>query len=373
MDDKLLNRDEVGFDEWTVTPEPSDLVPDSIARQRDRESFREQLAGGLDTVVVSHTDADGLTSAALLSAIAPTDETAIQTVGYQAPYRFEHVLEDLIHGPDGFDPSGTRLLVADFVPNDTGQVESLGVLTDRGCHIEWYDHHQWSDDLRTAVENAGVDLFVNTDECAASLIYRYWNAHDDGPFDDTIEDLVAVTKDIDLWIRDDPRSPRLNTFASVVNSPERYIETVLEHGVDFPETVEEQIDERMERDEELETAAVRRAESHRIGNFDIAITYTRGGRTSNIGNELVENHDPLYDLAVVCTPESVSFYSHSENGTFEHCHDVAGELGGGGHPTAAGCGVPADTFRELAAYWAQACIGSRVETKILNVIGSVAQ
>ena len=83
MNENLLTRDELGFKEWSVTPDPETLVPDSIARERDRDRFRSNLATNPDAVIVSHTDADGLTSATLLSEAVSTDETMIQTVGYQ--------------------------------------------------------------------------------------------------------------------------------------------------------------------------------------------------------------------------------------------------------------------------------------------------
>ena len=367
MNDNLLTRDELGFEEWSVTPDPETLVPDSIARERERNLFRSNLATDPDAVIVSHTDADGLTSVALLSRLAEDSDHCFQTVGYQNAYRFEHVLDDLQDPPDEFTKRGTALLVADFVPDSADCVDQLSQLIDAGMFVRWFDHHQWGDDLRTAIEDIGVDLTVDTDECAASLIFReveYDWLH-------RTHELVTVTKDRDLWINEDPRSPKLNTFARIAG-PSEYVNTVLSHGVDFPEEIEDRITERQELDAKLEQAAVDRADSHSMGDgFDVAVTYTAGGNTSNIGNELVENHDPLFDLAVVCTPSSVSFYAHSEASTFDHCHEVAGELGGGGHPTAAGAGVPVYYFRDLAAYWTSCAQGTRAETRILNAVAEV--
>ena len=367
MNDNLLERDELGFEEWSVTPDPETLVPDSIARERDRDRFRSNLATNPDAVIVSHTDADGLTSATLLSEAVSTDETMIQTVGYQDAYRFEHLLEDLLDAPEAFETHGTTLLVSDFKPDSEDCAGPLSDLINLGIQVEWYDHHQWGEETQNALEDIGVVLTIDTDECAASLIAR----ESDHEWSAQTRELVAVTKDRDLWINDDPRSPKLNTFARIAD-PSEYVNTVLAHGVDFPDRIEERIEERQELDAKLEQAAVDRADSHSMGDgFDVAVTYTAGGNTSNIGNELVENHDPLFDLAVVCTPSSVSFYAHSEAGTFDHCHEVAGELGGGGHPTAAGAGVPVYYFRDLAAYWTSCAQGTRAETRILNAVAEV--
>jgi oligoribonuclease NrnB/cAMP/cGMP phosphodiesterase (DHH superfamily) len=368
MNDELLTRDELGLVEWSVTPDPEALVPDSIARGRERKAFRAKLVDNPDGVIISHTDADGLSSAALLKHNAYTPRV-IQTVGYQDAYRFEHVLEDMLDDDTGFGPDGALLQISDFTPDDDAEcVAALSALDDAGCTIEWYDHHQWDEATAQAVIDAGVELTIDTDECAASLIHRVvggsWPGH--------IDDLVDVTKDRDLWINDDPRSERLSVFSRVFDV-EEYVETVLDYGAELPGDVQSRIDDRLERDEQLEDLAVNRAESHDIAGLHVAVTYTAGGNTSNIGNELVENHDPLFGLAVVCTPSSVSFYSHSESGTFDHCHEVAAELGGGGHPTAAGCGVPADNFRELAHWWSMMGMDGHVVTEILNAAAAVVE
>lgn len=99
-------------------------------------------------------------------------------------------------------------------------------------------------------------------------------------------------------------------------------------------------------------AAVDRAERYQIGDVTVAMTYVRGGRSSEIGNVLVEEHSDIFDVAIVQKPHGgMGIYSHSDREGFARCHEIAGELGGSGHPTAAGCEVPIETFRELAHYW----------------------
>ncbi|SEU01302.1 hypothetical protein [Natrinema hispanicum] len=46
------------------------------------------------------------------------------------------------------------------------------------------------------------------------------------------------------------------------------------------------------------------------------------------------------------------------------------QLGGGGHPTAAGCEVPVETFRDLADYWktAEASVREDLLEAVLAVI-----
>lgn len=143
MKDELLSLDELGFEEWSLTPNPETLVPDSMARERERESFRSKIADDPAAVVVSHTDADGLTSAALLSMSVPYDDVVIQTVGYQDPHRFEHVLQDLTDYEAGFDPRGSELLISDFNSDSESCTDYLTDLAEGACDICWYDH-QWA-------------------------------------------------------------------------------------------------------------------------------------------------------------------------------------------------------------------------------------
>ena len=91
ISDELLSRDSLEHDEWTITPKPEHLVPDSIAREREREQFRMRLdAPPVDGVVISHTDADGLSSAALLTNYLErtlnTIDVAVKTIDYNGAY-----------------------------------------------------------------------------------------------------------------------------------------------------------------------------------------------------------------------------------------------------------------------------------------------
>lgn len=356
VSDELLDRDELGFEEWSITPNPGDLVPDSVAREREREQFRSELRDDPPAVVITHTDADGLSSAALVVDYMGPD-TVVQPIDYTGPYSFKDVLYDL----NDLSVTDTPVYVLDFNLDDVSDeiVEMLEDLTTDGCQVIWYDHHQWEiETYQTLVGVDGVVGRVDEDECTASLLAReLGTCNDDGieaNFDEHLEDLAECTKDIDLWIRDDPRSERLNVWARIADQ-DVYIRSVLAHGADLPVSAQEQIDEWLDESQELETAAVERVTGRRIHGYSLAMTYSSGGRSNVIGNRLVEEHEMDYDIAVVCRPTGISIYAHSNRETFARCHELAAELGGGGgHPTAAGCSIPVESFRELAEYWSTA-------------------
>jgi len=358
VDDALLDREGLPFDEWAVTPQPEHLVPDAVEREREREQFREGLRGDPPAVVLTHTDADGLSSAALLASCWGPN-TLVQPLDYHGAYRFEHAVEDLLD----FDLSGTRIYVSDF--NLDEPAGGLSKVASKAQDAVWYDHHQWDDEVAEAVWDSGFDLLIDEDECTASLI-----AQDLWKLPDRLQELAEVTKDIDLWIREDPRSERLNVFAAMVDDPNEYVATVLECGPGLPDDVQDRIDERLARNEELEAEAVSRRMDYEVDGYDIAMTYIRGGRSSEIGNELVEDHEDDYDIAIVQKPHGgMGIYAHSNREGFARCHEIAEELGGGGHPTAAGCDIPADTFREVAHYWSTS--GLSVRQEVLGAVKAV--
>lgn len=364
VDDALLTREELSFEEYAITPQPDHLVPDSVEFERTDQAFREEL-GDATAVVLTHGDADGLTSAALHAYHHRPNVVAIQPVSYHGAYGFADAIWTIREELD----DGLPIYVCDFnLDPETHGGEVVAVvrrLIEQGCLVNWYDHHQWDSDLREELADVGVQFTIDTDECTASII-RDALALPDCP--EHIEDLVAVTKDRDLWIRDDPRSDRLATFAELAD-PDVYVETVLEHGPDLTDDIQTHIDRRQERDEELEAFAVAEADTYDVGGYNVGVTYVRGGRSSEIGNALVE--DLGNDIAVVMKPHGgVGIYSHSDRETFARCHEIAGELGGGGHPTAAGCEVPLQNFRELADYWRTAGESKRVV--LLGAVEEVA-
>jgi len=79
--------------------------------------------------------------------------------------------------------------------------------------------------------DAGVDLVVgdSDEECSADVVYRSLE-YDFSPL---YEELAAVTRDHDLWLREDPRSDDLADYAYWTD-PAEYVEVVREYGVDLP-------------------------------------------------------------------------------------------------------------------------------------------
>lgn len=361
VDDARLARESLGFDEWSVTPDPDQLVPDSIAREHRSADFRSRVADGPPAIVLTRGDVDGLTTAALVVEHYGR-ATVVESFGQGGAYRLEHALADL----DEHAVANTDVYIAGLAP--TTDVEAaLAGLTERDCVVRWYDDRQLDADVRDDLQRAGIELRVDETACTTSLLATEFGVERGSQRGD----LVGVTEDRCLGNGEGERGDWLAAYADLAEA-EEYVETVLEHGADLPADVRERVDAAMEQNVKLEAAAVGRAQYTVVGGHPIAWTYTAGGRSDEISNTLVEHPDYEFHIAVVMRSRGdIRFHSHSSGEEFVGCHEIAARLGGDGHPTAARCSAPVETFRELAGYWASA--GQSVWPRVRDAIETVLE
>lgn len=324
--------------EWDTIPLPrKSLIPGEGFFQVDRDEpvVDEERFDGVEVVVIADPDADGLTSTALVEDVHD-DITLVPT----EPHRFERTVEQLVNN---IEP-GMTVYILDLSPDAFEPIESaITSMVDTTAELYWFDHHEWDESTANAVREVGVNLSIGASDevCTADVTLDEL----DGDFDDRWVDLVAVVRDHDLWLREDPRSDDVADLAYWSN-PAEFIETISEHGADFPADVLEFLDERRVEKQSLIDLAVSRAEFHEIEGFVIGITY---GRCSQ--NEVAETlRQEGADAAAVIKPSGGISLRGTD--TFQRCHVVAQRLGGGGHPKAAGC-KPAifDDMLDFAQHW----------------------
>ncbi|KOX98011.1 MULTISPECIES: DHH family phosphoesterase [Halorubrum] len=387
MDDDLIDAGDAPRSRYTKLPGKGFFYPDSLDDERAERRAREAIEGS-EAVVIADGDADGLACAAMVreaydaaldvapfeDAIAARleeaddesddadddgDETADgdpladahaeSPVGLLSagPYSIDTALERV----EAYADDGIDLFVCDLCPDDYEPIaEPLEALADATAAIRWFDHHQWDDATAAAVRDAGVDLVVgdSDEECTADVTLRSL----DHAFGDRWTDLAAVTRDHDLWIKEDPRSDDLADYSYWAGA-EEYAAVIGAYGVDLPETVRSFVEERRVEKEARIDLAVGRAVTHEVGDWRVAVTY---GRCSQ--NEVAEAlREAGADAAVIVKPAGSASIRGSED--FRHAHEVAGRVNGGGHPQAAGCKPDIyDDMLDYAHHWStegQAC------------------
>ncbi len=364
MDFDLIDSSDLPLGRKSVLPGTGFFLADDL-----EEDVRDERAAtaleGAEAAVVADTDADGLACVALIREAyddvcevpsSPDDEPAdtdpVDAIDEiePTPHRVAmlpaspHDLEEALERVAEFAEPGIDLYICDLAPDAFEYVEEeLAASLAVADSAAWYDHHQWDDSVATAVENAGVDLEVGDSEteCSADVVARSL-AYEFGPM---YEELAAVTRDHDLWIRDDPRSDDLADYA-YWSDPAEYVEVVREYGVDLPEWVSDFLEERRVEKQALIDLAVDRANYHEVGEYTVGVTY---GRCSQ--NEVAEAmREAGADASVIVKPAG----SASIRGTdaFDRCHEVAGRVNGGGHPKAAGCKPDIyDDMLDFANHW----------------------
>ncbi|WP_276259322.1 DHH family phosphoesterase [Haloglomus litoreum] len=332
MDDYLIDDDRLSLSRKSVLPGEGFFVPDSVDEAREEAEAREAIVGA-STVVIADPDADGLACVALCreafgaAALVPTGP---------------HEIADSLEYVAEFADPDARVVVCDLCPDDERDIEPLAAVAE-AHEVRWFDHHQWHEDLSLLVEEAGVDLVVGpSDEVCTADVALEALEYD---FPDRFAELAAVTRDHDLWLREDPRSDDLADY-SYWSEPEEYVETVREHGADLPAEVEEYLAERRVEKEALIEQAVERGQIEEVNGWTVGVTY---GRCSQ--NEVAEAfREQGADASVVVKPSG----SASIRGTdrFERCHEVAAQVNGGGHPKAAGCKPDIyDDMLDYAHHW----------------------
>jgi oligoribonuclease NrnB/cAMP/cGMP phosphodiesterase (DHH superfamily) len=333
MEDWLIDDERLSIGRKSVLPGEGFFHPDSIEQQETEREAAETLTDA-EVVVVADGDADGLACTALIRQARGAGELLAA-----GPHQIQQALTWVAE----YAPADAEVYVCDLCPDSERDIEPLEDAVARVDSVTWYDHHQWDEDLAAEVRAAGVALTVGeSDEVCTANVALDELDHD---FAAHFAELAAVTRDHDLWIRDDERSDDLADYAHWAEA-EEYVETVIEHGPDLPADAQELLAERRIEKEALIEKAVERAELREVGPWTVGVAY---GRCSQ--NEVAEAlREQGADAAVVVKPAG----SASIRGTdsFERCHEVAAQVNGGGHPKAAGCKPDIyDDMMDYAHHW----------------------
>ncbi|MFC3478023.1 DHH family phosphoesterase [Halobacterium litoreum] len=330
MEDWVIEDEDLPLERKSLLPGKGFFVPDDVRdAQRDQE-IRERVEGA-DVIVVADPDADGLACAAIVREVY--GDAALVPAG-------PHEIEDGLRRAVEFGEPGFKLFVCDVCPDRFEYVEEeLADAVEAASEVRWFDHHQWTEETAESVRDAGVDLVIgdSEEECTADVAVRSIDA--DLP--ERLAELAEVTRDHDLWLKEDERSDDLADY-SYWSDADEYMDVVQAHGADLPDEVMDFLEERRVEKHELIDRAVDRAAMKEIGEWTVGVTY---GRCSQ--NEVAEAlREQGADAAVIVKPSGSASIRGTE--TFQRAHEVARQVNGGGHPKAAGC--KPDIYEDMMDY-----------------------
>ena len=332
MDDWLIDDERLPRERRSLLPGEGFFYPDSLRESQKEQEAAEALTD-TEVAVVADTDADGLACVALVR--EAHGEAALVPSG-------PHELRQSIEWAVEYLSDGAHVFVCDLCPDDPDDVAGIDALADRAT-VTWFDHHQWDEEVAATVREAGVELTVGDSDsvCTADVAL----AELDYDFPGRFADLARVTRDHDLWIKENDRSDDLADYANWTE-PGEYVATIREHGVEFPADVREYLREKRVEKNALIEKAVERGELREVNGWTVGVTY---GRCSQ--NEVAEAlRQQGADASVIVKPAGSASIRGSE--TFERAHEVAAQVNGGGHPRAAGCKPDIyDDMLDYAHHW----------------------
>lgn len=322
--------------EWTEI----DDEDESIVEIRDAavDEIETIDPDNLVVLVGDFGDCDGKGTAGVLK--AKYADTDTEVVYVPASHRTESIspLKGL-KSVQEVVPEGVPIYYTDLSPNEEQIEEYKNILLELSQTNPLFvrDHHPWPKEVMDALEGTTKSLVVDDDQenpvCATQIVIREdWP---DAP--EYIKELGEVTAVRDLWKKDlfdeEPRNSDLSEYAFVADYGE-YSDAVAKHGADIrnDDEIREIIDSRrQEKEDRIQFAVDNFTEWFDIDNWKVALTYGNC-YPSGLGDALIEEGADL--VGVIKPNGTVSMRSAKETPL---AYQVATSIGGGGHPSAAGC------------------------------------
>jgi len=342
--------------------------------ERDYEFLAIESFADADVVAITDNDADGLGSAAIIKSAFP-DQTvahiesghnnsglsigsALDTTAKHCPGDIEVFITDICLDELTDAEGETDSYAEDGESTFDELLFHLEQIAEK-CTVHVYDHHEWSDEAAEAVDSAVDELVIaEGDLCASDITFQELEDRLTEHNPDAVERmrrLAAVTRDHDLYIKDDPQSDSLSDFAFMADT-DTYVDTVRQYGPDIMEDadVSAEIQAEQEEKERRIELGVKNAEWHEIEGRTVAFAYGDFYH-SEVGRRLVTGEGQAEDeadiAAIFMVWDKVSFRSDESH---PYCHVLAQQFGGGGHSTAASgdTGVPgAGGYMGYEDYW----------------------
>lgn len=282
-----------------------------------------------DYIIITHTDMDGVGSAALYIYLR---NQAPKKIYFTEPYLLYKTLKIIVKT----NPAVKNIAIMDLGMNKNTMdkvIEYLSIIRSKNIEIEWFDHHVWNEEWIGKMKELGIKMYLDRTTCGAGVVARYAERRRSSIDEEFITELVNGVCAGDLWRFNHWRGPW-------------YIRLVRRHDDSkWRLRVVEKISKGVLWDDEFTDKVVDRFEKELIGYGiidDTVITQEANGIRIAVAlqNKFVENsftasyvmgRTNADIVAVVSKDGKVSLRSRKVN-----IRNLALMFGGGGHPKAAG-------------------------------------
>jgi oligoribonuclease NrnB/cAMP/cGMP phosphodiesterase (DHH superfamily) len=288
------------------------------------------------TVIITHTDLDGVASAALILKylrVRGVDDSKISILLTQ-PHNLHRVLNKL---------SCDELFISDLGINHRTYESLLNEvrrLRGEGTKIYWFDHHVWQGSWINELVNLGVNLYLNPNTCSAGVVVSSL-----GLLDNESQLLANATCSVDLWVFNNYLGNYLSRYVVCRggNKWRKYLISKLSGfngGLD--DEVLKCVEDVVDRDLRTYGEVLKKVLISVIDGVKVAFVVKEWeeSSTSYIAHFIMSRVNA--DVVVVCKEGSLSIRSNELN-----IRELAVRLGGGGHPKAAGAPLKLPLLHKL--------------------------
>jgi len=278
---------------------------------------------GDEVSIVTHTDLDGVASAALIVRYLRSNGVSDFNVMFSQPHSLHRVLRRV----DCRELYITDLGISSGTYDDV--IAEIKRLRSGGTVIYWFDHHVWEDAWVSSLRDLGVNLYIDRGTCAAGVVVKVLRISDA-----TSVRLASATCSNDLWLFNDPLGNFLVRYVAC-REGSRWRRHLVMKLSEFNGILDDEIlkcvEEVVDRDLRRFNNVISKAQIIEVNGIRMAFLLKdwEDGLTSYIANYVMSREE--VDVAVVCREGSISLRSRWLN-----VRDLAHKLGGGGHPRAAG-------------------------------------
>ncbi len=292
--------------------------------------------------IVTHTDMDGIGSAALYIYLQGSDPRRIY---FTEPYHIDRVVRKIVNIGSGKIAFMDLGMNPQFYPYVKASLEKL---IGRGVEIEWYDHHVWNDEWVNGLMGIGVKLYVDRSTCATGVVAKH-APRKRGSIDQYfVEELVSGVCAGDLWRFDHWRGP---WYLRLIRRREKdswriHVINVLSKGILWNQEFTENILVKLERELRAYNDVLRSLYVREVDGVRIVYIPSHDLVDTSFVAALALGR-AYADVAVVVSRDGkLSFRSTGYN-----VREIAVRLGGGGHPRASGAKVKVPFKIRLLSHW----------------------
>ncbi|MCD6301494.1 MAG: phosphoesterase [Staphylothermus sp.] len=283
-------------------------------------------------VIITHTDMDGIGSAAIYTYYRGTKPYKIF---FTEPYLLYRVLKRIKSNKsllNSIESIALMDLGLNLATVDKTYEYIKSIINDN-ISIEWYDHHIWDSDWRKKFEDLGVKIHIDTSTCATGVVAKYSKIHVDKVDEESINEVVGGICAGDLWRFDHWRGPWFLRLIRRRDSQEwrMYVTEKIAQGIVWCEEFTKKVVERFEQEIQAYNEVRENIIVRTIGNLKIAIALQHPILDNSFTAAFIIGRTDA-DIAVITSRDGkISLRSREYN-----VRDLAKYFGGGGHPRAAG-------------------------------------